>query len=175
METETTAAAGERTEGSPALAALFREHHLSLVRVALLIVGDRATAEDVVQDAFAQVYRRAGAVSDHERALPYIRAAVVNRCRTVLRRRRIAWRAVKTYDPPAWSAESAVLEGEEHREVLAALGRLPGRQREALVLRYYLGLGEAEIAEVMGIGRGTVKSTTSRALAALARTLGETS
>jgi RNA polymerase sigma-70 factor (sigma-E family) len=166
---------GRTAEGAAALAELFRRHHVALVHLAVLMVNDQATAEDVVQDAFADVYRKAGTITDHDRALPYIRTAVVNRCRTVLRRRRLTWRVAATYDPPASSAESAVLLAEEHRAVLSALDRLPPRQREALVLRYYLGLDEAGTAEVMGVGRGTVKSTTSRALAALGRALGDRS
>ncbi|GAA4625650.1 SigE family RNA polymerase sigma factor [Actinoallomurus vinaceus] len=153
--------------------ALFREHHLEMVRMALLIVGDRASAEDVVQDAFTALHGKLDRLTDPDRALPYIRTSVINGCRTVLRRRRLAWRVVKTYDPPVWSAESATLLGEERREVMAALGELPRRQREAIVLRYYLDLDEAEIAEVMGISRGTVKSTTSRAITALTRKLTE--
>ncbi|WP_433174338.1 SigE family RNA polymerase sigma factor [Actinoallomurus sp. CA-150999] len=152
---------------------LFREHQLEMVRVALLIVGDRASAEDVVQDAFTALHGKLDRLDDPDRALPYIRTSVINGCRTVLRRRRLAWRMVKTYDPPVWSAESAALLGEERREVMAALGRLPRRQREAIVLRYYLDLGEAEIAEAMGISRGTVKSTISRGIGALTRKLAE--
>ncbi|MFC4912535.1 RNA polymerase sigma factor [Actinomadura gamaensis] len=160
-------------EASAELVRLFREHHLNLARTALMIVGDRATAEDVVQDAFVEAHRRIDRLADPDRMLPYVRASVVNRCRTVLRRRRLAFAAAREHEPPVWSAESAVILGEDRREVFLALQRLPRRQREALVLRYYLDLGEAEIAEVMGIGRGTVRSTTSRALAALAKHLGE--
>lgn len=164
-------------DGSPdhamTLTVLFRERQLELVRMAFFIVGDQATAEDVVQDAFAALHRRLDRLSDHDRTLPYIRAAVLNGCRTVLRRRR---RPLSAPDPePVWSAESAVLLGEDRREVLLALRALPRRQREALVLRYYLDLSEAEIAEAMGVSRGTVKSTTSRGLAALAKQLGEDS
>jgi RNA polymerase sigma factor (sigma-70 family) len=72
-----------------------------------------------------------------------------------------------------WSAESAVLAGEDRREVLAAVARLPRRQREVLVLRYFLDLTDPEIAADLGVSRGTVVSTASRALAALARNTGE--
>jgi RNA polymerase sigma-70 factor (sigma-E family) len=155
------------------LTTLFREHYLGLVRMALLIVGDQPTAEDVVQDAFAALHRRLDRLSDRDNTLAYIRAAVVNGCRTVLRRRRRPFRGPQ---PEAvWSAESSVLLGEDRREVLLALRTLPHRQREALVLRYYLDLSEAEIAEAMGVARGTVKSTTSRAIVALAKKLGEES
>lgn len=141
--------------------------------MALLMVGDRPTAEDVVQDAFAALHGRMERFADHDNALPYIRASVVNSCRTVLRKRR---RPFARQEPePVWSAEAAVLLGEDRREVFLALRTLPRRQREALVLRYYLDLSEAEIAQVMGVSRGTVKSTASRALAALAEKLGEES
>ena len=73
------------------------------------------------------------------------------------------------------SAESEAILSEDRRQVLSALARLPRRRREVLVLRYYLGLSEAEIAAVLGISAGTVKSTAARALAALARDLGEPS
>ncbi|WP_306470597.1 SigE family RNA polymerase sigma factor [Actinomadura litoris] len=162
-------------EAKLALVTLFREHQLSLTRTALMIVGDRPTAEDVVQDAFVEMHRRIDRITDHDRMLPYVRAAVVNRCRSVLRRRRLAPRLWRTYEPPVWSAESAALIGEDRAAVFHALRRLPERQREALVLRYYLDLDEPEIAEVMGISRSTVRSATSRALAALARDLGEES
>ena len=161
------------------VAALFREHHGGLVRLALLMVGDLATAEDVVQDVYASLHirwRRAAA----DAPLPYVRAAVLNGCRSVLRRRGIAWRVGMVHrasarDEEFPSAESEVILSEDRRQVLAVLARLPRRRREVLVLRYYLGLSEAEIAAVLGISPGTVKSTAARALAALARDLGETS
>ena len=161
------------------IAALFREHHGELVRLALLLVGDLPTAEDVVQDVYANLHtrwRRAAA----DAPLPYVRAAVLNGCRSVLRRQVIARRVGVTYPAPRQddtlaSAESQVSLSEDRRQVLAALARLPRRRREVLVLRYYHGLSEAEIAAVLGISPGTVKSTAARALAALARDLGETS
>ena len=110
--------------------------------------------------------------------LPYVRAAVLNGCRSVLRRRAVARRvgaAQAGTSHPAKSAENEVILSEDRREVLAALARLPRRRREVLVLRYYLGLSEAEIAAVLGISPGTVKSTAARGLAALARDLGEQS
>ena len=77
------------------------------------------------------------------------------------------------YEPPEASAEAAALRSEERREVMGALRRLPSRQREALVLRFYLDEPEAEVARIMGIREGTVRSTTHRALTALGRLLGE--
>ena len=103
-----------------------------------------------------------------------MRSSVINGCRTVLRRR-LRQRGVDplTGDPPGESAEAVALISEEHRQVLTAMRRLPSRQREVLVLRFYLDLDEEETAASMRISRGTVKSTTSRALAALGRILGE--
>ena len=169
--------------GSPdatAIAALFRDHHAELVRLALLMVGDLPTAEDVVQDVYASLHRMSRNTNHPESPLPYVRAAVLNGCRSVQRRRAIArriaiiHRASQPHDTLA-SAESEVILSEDRRQVLTALVRLPRRRREVLVLRYYLGLSEADIAAVLGISPGTVKSTAARALAALARDLGEPS
>jgi RNA polymerase sigma-70 factor (sigma-E family) len=156
-----------------AVTALYQEHALGLIRLAVVMLGDRGAAEDAVQEAFCGLFRRWHSLSDPGKALSYVRSSVINSCRTVLRRRRR--QAGPPGDPPGESAEARALIGEEHREVLTAIRRLPARQREALVLRFYLDLDEAEIAASMRISRGTVKSTTSRALAALGRILGEQS
>jgi RNA polymerase sigma factor (sigma-70 family) len=174
---------------SAAVAALFRDHHAELVRLALFMVGDLPTAEDVVQDVYMSLHRRSraqgyaqGYAQTVEAPLPYVRAAVLNGCRSALRRRGIARRIGLTEQAAPnedrmtlASAESEVILSEDRRQVLSALARLPRRRREVLVLRYYLGLSEAEIAAVLGISAGTVKSTAARALAALARDLGEPS
>ena len=162
------------------IGALFREHHGELVRLALLMVGDLPTAEDVVQDVYASVHARWTRIAAHDAPLPYVRAAVLNGCRSVLRRRGIARRVAMAHrsspqDQALASAESEAILSEDRKRVLAALARLPRRRREVLVLRYYLGLSEAEIAAVLGISAGTVKSTAARALSALARDLGEES
>jgi RNA polymerase sigma-70 factor (sigma-E family) len=166
---------GGGTHAETAVTALYQAHAVGLIRLAVVMLGDRSAAEDVVQEAFAGLFRRWNHLSGADRALGYVRASVLNGCRSRLRARvrdeRVA--AASTAMLAAASAEQAVLIGEEHAEVLAALRRLPDRQREALVLRYYLDLSESEMAAWMGIGRGTVKSTTSRALAALGRLLEE--
>lgn len=154
------------------LGELYVAHRLSLMRLAVLLVDDRASAEDVVQDAFAGLAAKGGALRDPDAALAYLRKSVVNRSRSALRRRRTA----RGYAPPrgieaARPDERAVL-AEEHREILAALDRLAPRQREVLVLRYWSGLSEAEIADVLGISRGSVKSTSSRALDRLETCIG---
>ena len=160
------------TDARDAVTALYAAHALGLIRLAVVMLGDRPTAEDVVQDAFYGLYRRWHALSDTTNALAYVRSSVINGCRSALRRRVRQFANVAADQPgESASAESAALLSEEYRQVLLAIRRLPSRQREALVLRYYLDLDEAEIAASMRISRGTVKSTTSRALAALGRIL----
>ena len=154
------------------VAALYQAHATGLVRLAMLMLGDQSAAEDVVQEAFLALYRRWAALNDPDRALAYVRSSVLNGCRDALRRRSRHIPAA-LLEPNAESAEARVLLGEEHREVLAALRRLPDRQRAAVVLRHCLGLREDEVAEAMGVSRGTVKSTAHRGLAALARILKE--
>jgi len=156
-----------------ALDDLYREHALALTRFALMLVGDRATAEDVVQEAFLGLYRAWCGLTDRSNLLGYLRTAVLNGSRSVHRHRTRARLLRVSYDPPAWSAEAAAIDGEDRRQVLAAVARLPRRQREVLALRYYLDLGEQEVAATLGITRGTVSSTTASALSALARQLGE--
>jgi RNA polymerase sigma-70 factor (sigma-E family) len=152
--------------------ALYQAHAAGLVRLAMLMLGDQSSAEDVVQDAFLGLYRRWGALNDPGRAVAYARSSVLNGCRDALRRRSRKIPAA-LLEPDAASAEAGVLLAEEHREVIAALRRLPGRQREAVVLRHCLGLPEDEVAQAMSISRGTVKSASHRGLAALARILKE--
>ena len=147
---------------------LYRGHALRLTRMALLLVGDRPSAEDVVQEAFLGLFRGLGRLRDPDRAVAYLRASVLNGCRSVLRSRKRARLRKVTHDPAVWSAEAAALDGEDRREVLRAVAVLPRRQREVLVLRYFLNLTDNEIAADLGISRGTVVSTASRALASLA-------
>jgi RNA polymerase sigma-70 factor (sigma-E family) len=171
QETGSAARPDRPAEAGTAVTALYQAHALGLIRLAVIMLGDRPSAEDVVQDAFAGLYRRWRTLADTEKALSYVRASVLNGARTALRRR--ARQPAGACDPPAESAEAAALVSEEHRQVITAIRSLPDRQREALILRYYLDLNEEEIARSMGISRGTVKSTTSRALAALGRILGD--
>jgi RNA polymerase sigma-70 factor (sigma-E family) len=177
------AAAEDRPQAADSdLSALFRRHHADLVRLAVLLVGDQETAEDVVQDVFTRVHAR-GAWRNRpvgpDRCLAYNRAAVVNGCRSVLRRRAMARRLGSPRwlleEPAQGSAEGEVMLAEDRRRVLAALAELPRRRREVLVLRYYLGLSESEIASVLRISPGTVKSSAARGIAALAHMLGEES
>jgi RNA polymerase sigma-70 factor (sigma-E family) len=144
-----------------------------LVRTAVLLTGDRTTAEDIVQDAFLGLHRALPRLRDDGRIAGYLRVSVVNGCRSALRARRRASLVRVDHDPPARSAESAVMADEDRRAVVAALNRLPLRTREVIVLRYFLDLPQEEIAVALGISRGTVSSTISRALDRLGRDLKE--
>jgi RNA polymerase sigma-70 factor (sigma-E family) len=147
--------------------ALYRAQRLGMVRLATFLVDDRHHAEDLVQDAFAGLHANWHRLRDEQSAVAYLRQAVVNRSRSLLRRRRTAagyaWPAAA--EEPG--ADSDVLMAEEHLRLRRALSVLPRRQREVLVLRYWVDLSEAEIAETLGIRAGTVKSTASRGLRAL--------
>jgi RNA polymerase sigma-70 factor (sigma-E family) len=158
--------------GPLTLSDLYRDHRMRMVRLAVLLVDDPSTAEDVVQEAFTGLHRHWSGLRDEAAAVGYLRTAVVNGSRSVLRRRRTARDYVPPHQVNARSAESLAMLSTEHQAVVDALGTLPPRQREVLVLRYYGGLSEAEIAEATGISRGTVKSTASRALDAVARVMG---
>ncbi|MCX4906594.1 SigE family RNA polymerase sigma factor [Streptomyces sp. NBC_00878] len=156
----------------PGIDELYAHRRLQLVRLALLLVDDLPTAEDVVQDVFAALYRRYGErLSGLDNPDAYLRTSVVNTSRSVLRRRRTVRAHVPEREGHAPSAEEPVLLNEEHGEVIAALHCLTRRQREVLVLRYWSHLSEAQIADTLGLSRGAVKSTASRALAALRRQL----
>ena len=155
--------------------ALYEAHALSLIRLAYVMLGDRPAAEDVVQEAFLGLYRRWSQLRDTASAPGYLRASVLNGCRMVLRSsaRRDDRIARIASELPWESAEAAALVSEEYRHLLRGIQALPSRQREALVLRYYLDLSEEETARSMGVRRGTVKSATSRALAALRQRMQE--
>jgi RNA polymerase sigma factor (sigma-70 family) len=166
--TAATATASQRAESAAeGVDDLYRVHAVGLVRFALLLVGDRATAEDVVQDAFLGLHRAWHRLHDPGNGAGYLPVAVVNGCRSALRRRNRARLLRVQHDPPVWSAEAAAMDSEDRRAVLAAVARLPRRQRGVLALRYYLGLGDREIADSLRVSRGTVSSTASRALPCL--------
>jgi len=151
--------------------ALYETHAPHLVRLAFVILGDQGAAEDVVQDAFFGLYRRWGTLSDPSAAHAYLRASVLNGCRLAMRRR--SRPAVAPGGQPLESGEATVLHTEQHRAIVAAVRRLPARQREAVVLRYFLDMTEEQAAEAMHVSRGTVKSAMSRAIAKVGQMLGE--
>jgi RNA polymerase sigma-70 factor (sigma-E family) len=152
---------------------LYTAHWHYLVRLAVLLVDDLPSAEDVVQDAFVALHRRSAELRDPDAALGYLRTSVVNQSRSVLRRRYTARKHLKVAEPEASAAaDHDVLLRDEHRAALRAVKALPRHQREVLILRYWSGLSEREIAEALGISAGSVKSAASRGMAALHKTLG---
>lgn len=159
----------------PWLVDLYRSHYRDLVRLAALLVDEQGLAEEVVQDAFVSVARRRTQVAlDDDQATPaYLRSAVMNGARSALRRRAVRRRHLRSVGPPptAPGADRQALADAETQHVLAALARLPTRQREVLVLRYYADLTEAEIADTLAISTGSVKTHAHRGLAALAQHL----
>ena len=156
-----------------AVTVLYQSHYVALVREATLLVGDFATAEDVVQDSFIALHRAWWRVRDTSSALFYLRRSVINKSRSVLRRRAVADRHPLLPEPALPSAEDSALAVVQLSSVRTALRALPVRQREVLVLRYYADLSETQIAAVMGISRGSVKIHAARARDALRAALAD--
>jgi RNA polymerase sigma-70 factor (sigma-E family) len=157
-----------------AIEQLYAAHWRQLVRLSVLLVRDTGAAEEIVQDAFVAVHGRWSKLRDPDRALAYLRQAVVNRSRSALRHRAVVERHVARERPvtDAPGADESVIVTARRTAVLDAMRALPQRQREVLALRYYLDLSEAEIADALGISRGAVKSHASRGSAALRELLG---
>jgi RNA polymerase sigma-70 factor (sigma-E family) len=155
-----------------AVTAAYQSHYDVLVRTAAMLVGDVATAEDVVQESFIAMHRAWWRLRDTSRTLPYLRRAVINKSRSVLRHRAVVDRHVRARTLELPSAEESAMAGVQRSSVLAALSELPSRQREVVILRYYADLSEAEIAAALGISRGSVKSHTARAKGSLRAVLG---
>ena len=145
---------------------LFHGHFGALTRLAALLGAD--DPEDVAQEAFVRLSRRSGSLRDPHAAAGYLRTTVVNLTRSRHRHLSVVRRQRAAEPEDEASAEHHAVRRESHRELVAALADLSSRHREALVLRYWLDLTEAEMAEAMGVSRGTVKAHVSRGLDALA-------
>jgi RNA polymerase sigma factor (sigma-70 family) len=145
---------------------LFHGHFGSMTRLAAMLGAD--DPEDVAQEAFVRLHRRTRALRDPHAAVGYLRTTVVNLTRSRQRHLSVVRRHRPAAPEDVASAEALAVRRESGRELVAALGRLSARHREALVLRYWLDLSEAEMAEAMNVSRGTVKSHVSRGLDALA-------
>ena len=150
-----------------AVTVLYGSHYRTLVRLSALLVRDVCTAEEVVQDSFVAMHASWRRLRDTDKALSYLRQSVVNRSRSVLRHRVVVDRNAPKPPPLAPSAEQGAISQFERTAVVSALRKLPARQREAIVLRYYADLSEAQIASTMGISRGAVKSHTARGMSSL--------
>jgi len=146
---------------------LFRRHYGEMVGLAGLLVGDRGTAEEVVQDAFARFHLSRHRITDPDREVSYLRSIVCNLARSRLRRLAVERRLRPMPRADVEPAPDVALTSHRRDEVAAALAALPRRQRECVVLRYWLDLPEREIAETLGIAAGSVKSHLHRGLGAL--------
>ena len=155
------------TDRDAAITHLFATYHRQLVGFAVLLADDLATAEDIVQDAFLALHRRWSWMRDPQAAYEYLRVSVLNGYRNQLRRRRLSTVRRERPSAPAASAEAVAFDHVEQDEVAEQLATLPARQREVLVLRYYLDQTEAEIARTLSISPGSVKQHAARGLAAL--------
>ena len=135
----------------------------------MLLLHDQGAAEEVVQDAFVAMHDKWGRLRDPDKALAYLRQAVVNRSRSALRHRGVVERHLAKQARPADArpADESSVAAARRAAVLDALRELPTRQREVLTLRHYLELSEAEIADALGISRGAVKAHASRGSATL--------
>jgi RNA polymerase sigma-70 factor (sigma-E family) len=150
-----------------ALTVLYREHYHALVRLAVLLVRDVATAEKLVQDSFVAMHGRWRRLGDSDRALSYLRESVVSRSRLVPRPRAAEVRRGPGSPPDPPSAEHGPIALLERSSVMAAIRALPRRQQEALVLHHYGKLSPAQIAAAMGVSEGAVQGHTARAMTAL--------
>ena len=146
---------------------LYAEHYRSLVRLAAVLVRDTPTAEEIVQEAFVAMHGAWPRLRDEQKALAYLRQAVVHKSRSVLRNRVVVGPSLQKGPPDRPGAAHDALVALERDSVRATLRDLPERQREAIVLRYYADLSEEEIAAAMGISRGAVRSHTARGMSAL--------
>jgi RNA polymerase sigma-70 factor (sigma-E family) len=162
------------------VAALWASHHVELTRLALGMTGDLAEAEVLVQDAFAALLARWSQLRDHDAALSYLRRVVVNggrgRWRRLRRDREVVNRvAVAAPAHRLVMAHRADNDVDERLDLLGALSQLPAGRRACVVLRHYADLSEAEVAGLLGISVGTVKSQTARALQQLAKAIDQSS
>lgn len=154
-------------------AGLFNAHRVALVRMAALLVDDRETAQDVVQEAFLQLHAHRRSLSSPDAALPYVRRCVLNGARSVLRRRRLT-RRVPVEDPQTRpGVDVAVVSNFEQRAVLAAVRGLPARQQQVVILRFWLDVSVADVADVLGIRPGAVAAATFKAIRTLGRRLSD--
>ena len=171
---------GERRAGSwrdagsePARAelaeVLFRRHYAALLRLGVVMLGSREAAEDAVQDAFVALHRHGRSLRDPEAAEAYLRSAVLNRCRSWVRRQvtQRAPRPLMLVHEHQQSPEDTTVGRDEVGSLVAAMRTLARRQREVLACRYVLELSVAETAQLLQISEGSVKAHTHRGLQAL--------
>ena len=153
---------------------LYRQEAVTLVRLARLFTDDRTGAEDIVQEAFIRLYHAADRIRDTDRSTAYLRSIVLNLARDHNRRGLLSLRHQdsmierRTPEMP----EERVVRTESENEVIEALNDLSPRQRDCLVLRYYMDLTEKQIAETLAISPNSVKTHCQRGMAVLSIVLG---
>ena len=155
------------------VARMYREEGPSLVRLARMFTDDRNAAEDLVQEAFIRLYRSAHRIQDPSKAAPYMRSIVLNLARDHNRRGLMSLRhqnAMRELDSTE-ALDDSVVAADDEAGVVEALRDLPRRQRDCLVLRFYLDLTEREIGETLRISPNSVKTHCRRGMAALERAL----
>jgi RNA polymerase sigma-70 factor (sigma-E family) len=161
-------------EAVPTFDELFEVHYRPVLRLAVLLVGDQTTAEDLVADAYVRVFVRwrRDAVTDFE---AYLRRAVVNAVKNTWRRRSVGRRVERLVTQATFDADPRALDTivVERDELLMALNALPPGQRQCVVFRYYEDLSEAQTAALLGVAIGTVKAQTAKGLARLASVMEE--
>jgi RNA polymerase sigma-70 factor (sigma-E family) len=165
---------GAEWDADRAVTTLYTAHYWYLVRLAAFLVHDTATAEELVQDSFVAMHSAWRRLRDSDHALSYLRQSVVNRSRSVLRHRAVVDKIAPKLAPDTPGTEQQPVIQPDRSTLLSALRTLPARQREVLVLRYYAGLSDAQIASAMGISKSAVKSHTARAMSALRTELHKT-
>lgn len=157
-------------EREAALARLFELHYTSMLRLAALLGAD--DPENIVAEAYYEIYRKWRKLRDADRAESYLRSVVCNLTRMRIRHLQIVRKHAETpLAEPVASAEYTALLHDDQQALIVALQKLPPRQREALVLRHWMGLKEGEIAKAMGISAGSVKTHTARGIAALTQVM----
>lgn len=168
------ALANTESERTDLMASMFRQEGPSLVRLARIFTDDRNAAEDLVQEAFIRLYRSAHKVRDRERLPAYLRSIVLNLARDHNRRGLLSLRHQEASKPaPFDQPDEQVFRSEAQTRVITALGSLSTRQRDCLVLRYFMELSEREIADTLQISPNSVKTHTRRGMAALQELLGD--
>jgi RNA polymerase sigma-70 factor (sigma-E family) len=156
-----------RRDADALVVALFRAEGARLVQLARWFVDDRTAAEDLVQEAFLRLARNQHRINEPAKAAAYLRSIVINLARDHNRRGLVSLRHRPPADTDDRSAEDHAADGESRREVIAALRALPRRQRDCVVLRYYLELSVGAIAETLGLSPNSVKTHLQRGLRSL--------
>lgn len=163
-------------QSSDVLSALYVVHYKQLIRLAALLLDETAACEDVVQEAYIKLAasRRLERLDNADAALAYLRTSVLNLARSSLRRRLVAAKHAPVLHRRDY-VDDDVIQVVDRMAIVRAMRTLPRRMREAVALRYYADLTEAQTAAVMGVSAGAVKSYTSRGLERLAKQLKVTS